>query len=199
MQALVRAGELPAPDYVIGGVGTQLRRFPCGSPAPGWETSARPAWDPSRVRSALRVIPNLKPQPAEFQSPHKASFFLPAASGAELDEIRQLLAAEGLEVEIVYSSERDLDVLPAGMHKGGAAEFMTQMLADSCVRTIVSGDSGNDLTLFRPAFLGVVVANAHPELRRLDERNVYHSPHSHADGVCDGVEYWLRRENSDES
>ena len=58
---------------------------------------------------------------------------------------------------------------------------------------IVCGDSANDIAMFRCGFAGIVVGNAHPELKAMDDPLVYQSPHEYAKGVLDGIEYWFER------
>ena len=76
-----------------------------------------------------------------------------------------MLAEAGLSCEVVYSSGRDLDVLPEGASKGHAAAFLARR--HGMCRVIGCGDSENDASLLRRDFLGVVVHNALPELKRL--------------------------------
>ena len=56
---------------------------------------------------------------------------------------------------------------------------------------IVSGDTANDLMMFLQGFRGIVVANAHRELKELSGEKVYVSPYAYAEGVLDGLRYWL--------
>lgn len=192
----VRTTQLPAPDYVIGGVGTQMRRFVGGSRLVEWEESPLERWDALRVRSLLKRLPQLEPQPMEFQSNRKISYFLWDASADDLALVAGVLREAGLKADLLYSSRRDLDVVPAGMNKGSAAAFLARSVAPGCRRVIVSGDTANDLAMFRQGFLGVVVANAHPELKELAGDRVYVSPHAHAEGVLDGMKHWLGQDGA---
>jgi sucrose-6F-phosphate phosphohydrolase len=189
----IRASALPAPDFILGGVGTQLRRFAGCVPVVEWEQSPLARWDPDRVRTLLKTLPELELQPEEFQSDRKLSYFFRNASAADLMRVRDVLLDAGLRVDLLYSSQRDLDVVPAGINKGSAAAFLARDVCPDCRRVIVAGDTGNDLMMFLQGFLGVVVANAHRELKDLSGDRVYVSPYSYADGVLDGIRYWLNR------
>lgn len=189
----IRTSALPEPDFVLGGVGTQLRRFDGCVPVVPWEHSPLERWDPSRIRTLLETVPELERQPEEFQSDRKLSYFFKGASAADLMRVRELLLNAGLRVDLLYSSQRDLDVVPSGINKGSAAAFLARNVCPGCRRVIVAGDTGNDLMMFLQGFLGVVVANAHRELKDLAGDRVYVSPYSHADGVLDGIRYWLSR------
>ena len=186
---------LPDPAIIIGGVGTQLEMYPSRRPIRAWDLY-RPdsGWDGERVRKTLRQFERLEPQADEFQSEFKISYFLRIASAAELESILSVLRDEGIDAELIYSSRRDLDVLPAGCNKGTAAEFVADYLGYEPGDVIVCGDSANDLHMFTFGFPGIVVGNAHPELLVLDDPLVYKSTHDFAAGVLDGLDYWLRRD-----
>ena len=135
----------------------------------------------------------LVPQPDEFQAEFKLSYFAEDLDRGFLVEVPRRLAASGQAVEIVYSSRRDLDVLPAGVNKGSAAAFLATGWGFSAGQVIVAGDTGNDASMFTHGFRGVVVENAHAELNSLRSHDVYHSAKTFADGVLDGLQYWLQR------
>jgi len=189
----VRTTLLPEPDVVVGGVGSEIRFYPSGDVVPGWPVCRLKYWDGDRVRDVLADFPRLEPQDDEFQSDYKVSYFLYDADPSELELIRTTLLERSIRAELVYSSQRDLDVLPQGCNKGSAAEYVVHYLGFERSDVIVCGDSANDMAMFEYDFAGIVVGNAHPELKALDGPSVYHSPHTYAKGVLDGIEYWLER------
>jgi mannosylfructose-6-phosphate phosphatase len=182
--------RLPDPVAVIGNVGTQICRYPGGLAVPGWPKVSSLNWSAERVRAALEDIPGLQPQPDEFQSPHKVSFYLHNA-GELLREVEDRLRAAQLAADIVYSSERDLDVLPQGANKGSAARYLAHALRVSDERVIVCGDTGNDIAMFRVGFRGIIVGNALPELKALANGHTYLAQRNHAHGVLEGMLHWM--------
>ena len=138
-----------------------------------------------------RLYQFLELQPARFQSEYKVSYYGNNLSRLDLSGLQDSLNRRGLQAQILYSSNRDLDVLPASVNKGSAARFVAGHLGIADDRLLASGDSGNDLALFLPHVRGIVVGNAHPELKALEGRNIYHSAHDHAAGVLDGIQYWM--------
>lgn len=188
----VAATALPDPIAIIGGVGSEMRRFPSGEPIDGWAARLSENWNAATVRKLLAGRPGLELQPERFLSPWKVSYYL---HGAEEDDVRQIeedLAAVGLDARVVYSSARDLDVLPAAAGKGTAAAFAASALGYPAERVIVSGDSGNDLAMFRQGFRGVVVGNAQAELKTSAGPEHYHAEEHCAAGVQAGLEHWLQ-------
>ncbi|QDT14391.1 Mannosylfructose-phosphate phosphatase [Alienimonas californiensis] len=190
----VAATDLPTPDAVIGGVGTEifvrdhLGEFP--EPLADWPATFE-NWDGEAVRYALAVVPRLIVQPEKFQSDYKASYYLPRARPGELEMIERRVQDAGVAARIVYSSARDLDVLPVAADKGNAAVFLSEWFGVPPERVIVAGDSGNDAAMFRGDFRGVAVANALPELLNHDHPHLHKATGVAAAGVREGLERWF--------
>lgn len=182
--------HLPEPDAVICGVGTEIHDFTTGELIEGWPEITYD-WSPELIRSVCEEYVELESQPSEFLTRFKLSFFGYELSESFLQRLTGHLEAVGQEVSLVYSSNRDLDILPAATNKGTAATYLARHWGIDRHRVIVAGDSGNDLEMFTAGFRGIVVANAQPELRRLHAESVYHSQRTFATGVLEGLQYWL--------
>jgi mannosylfructose-6-phosphate phosphatase len=205
----MEAYRLPTPVAVIGEVGTVIRRFPCGTQLQEWPINAQitsPRWSASLVREALgefvsqadkrsqtdyKIEIEIELQPDEFQSEFKVSYFLHSAENGTLDHIRNRLNEWNLDAEIIYSSDRDLDILPAGVSKGAAALHLANQLGFGSDLLIACGDSGNDASMFATGCRSVIVANAQRELKSLSGAHIYHASSSFAAGVREGLEFWL--------
>ncbi|MFQ5425124.1 MAG: HAD-IIB family hydrolase [Phycisphaerae bacterium] len=187
----IRTTALPEPNAVIGGVGTDIRLHPSGRPAAAWHQRLQRAWDARRVAATLEDEQDLRPQPNEFQSAYKVSYYLDGAGPDRIELIRRELLSRGVVADLIYSSNRDLDVVPAGTNKGTAAAFLAAMWGIPPRRVMVSGDSGNDLAMFQAGFRGIVPANAHAELKALNGPDDYHATLPYAAGVMEGVRHWM--------
>jgi hydroxymethylpyrimidine pyrophosphatase-like HAD family hydrolase len=215
----VRTTGLPVPDAYIGGVGTEIcfvdkrvrspgsrsledevkERGQVKRPDPlgtmrrldGWPLT-NGHWDPEAVRAVLSSHKELRPQPEHLLSDFKISYFGDDLGSEFVEHLRQQFSNLKLDVDIVYSSDRDLDVLPAGTNKGTAVARLAEHWQIDPQRVFVAGDSGNDLDMFRQGYRGIVVGNALPELRDFKAPNVYHATAHHAAGVLEGLNYWLR-------
>lgn len=185
----VRESLLPMPDAISGGVGTELRRLPEDSPFAGWYERFD-GWDAGAVRGALAELPELAPQPAVLQSAWKVSYYAYDASGDLLRAVAKRLEEAGCKSRVIYSSRRDLDVLPAAAGKGEAARFLAEVWGFSREQVMVAGDSGNDLAMFEQGFRGIVVGNAHEELKSLAGDGVFHAEGEYAAGVLEGLSHW---------
>jgi len=184
--------SLPAPVAILGGVGSEIRNYPGGDRDEEWTRQISNNWSAARVRELLGGDNALQLQPAASQSDHKVSYYFENATEAQLDQLKSFLAEHGIAVDLVYSSGRDLDILPKGVNKGTAAVFIADRLGYPPNRVMVSGNSGNDLRLFEHGFLGILVANAHRDLKEGVGEDVYQSSKKMADGVRDGITHWMK-------
>jgi len=185
----IHSTVLPTPEAVIGGVGTEI--FLCDEQRmlSEWPATFQ-RWNAKAIRSALSIDERLEPQPEHLQSDYKVSFYAYHLAPVEVIELERSLVALGYEAQVVYSSHRDLDVLPAAANKGAAAEFLARYWDFPKERVIACGDSGNDAAMMLHGFCGVIVANAQEELHALQGPRIYHAKNCYAAGVLEGIEFW---------
>ena len=189
LRRFVDDGTLPAADYYIGGVGTQIFDVKAGRMLAEFHQHLAQDWDLTRVREITAAYPGVKPQPPEFQHEFKSSWFLDRAPHGAIRQLQQQLKDAGLDVNLVYSSSRDLDILPRNATKGGALGWLCTRLALPLNTAVVAGDTGNDASMFRlPGVRGIIVENALPELYEATvDVPTYSSRQILADGVLDGL------------
>lgn len=192
----VATTALPEPRAVVGGVGTEIRVWPDGAPLKAWNDRMRARWDRSRLSSALEPELDLTPQPEAQQGEFKLSYFLMDAGEERLEQLLARARAVGVEADLIYSSKRDLDFVPRGVNKGSAARFLAEHLGYEDDRVFVAGNSGNDIELFRQGYRGVIVGNAHDDLKRESGPRVHLAQAGFAAGVREGLERWLREDGA---
>ncbi|HUG09521.1 MAG TPA: HAD-IIB family hydrolase [Opitutaceae bacterium] len=193
MKRLVESGELPEPDYYIGGVGTEIVDAHTGAPLAGWDQELDRDWDRDCVEAVLKTMEDAVAQPGHFQSRHKSSWYLNSADARRVEEIRERLAATGVRASVVYSSARDLDIVPAAAMKGSALAWLCEQLDISFSDVVVAGDTGNDSSMFAVAGAsGIAVLNAQPELLEatVGHPRLHHASQVMADGVIEGLRHF---------
>jgi sucrose-6F-phosphate phosphohydrolase len=164
--------ELPAPDWVIGDVGTTLYRVQAGrwDPWPSWEEEIAGDWQGLWSEDLQPLFLDLEPltlqEPAK-QNRYKLSYTLPLTTRREelLECMSLRLQQKGLAVSLIYSVDEPaglglLDVLPARATKLHALEFLMRQQGFEPGNTLFAGDSGNDLPVLCSAVPSVLVANA---------------------------------------
>ncbi len=179
--------ELPLqPDHIISDVGTAVYAGAARTPLPAlehWLDAGWPQDSPSSVRGILARHPHLTEQPV-VEGRRVSCFY----SDAQLaGDARIELEAAGYDV--LLSAERYFDVLPRGVQKGPTLLRTLSALDLSPERTLVAGDTLNDLSLFQTGLQGVVVANREPLLAEAAASlpNVHWSAHNGAAGVLDAL------------
>ena len=175
---MVRKG-LPRPDYVIGDVGTTIAEFDADghlAPITALEEEIATAWGAanSKVMAALRDMSGLKPQSGNFR--YRVSFDMdPAAyDDAALDIV------SGLGLDALVSDNRFFDVLPKGVSKGPSLLRLLAHLEIQNARTLVAGDTLNDLSMLELGLPAVAVGGSEPALL---ERVAPHAHVHRASGI----------------
>lgn len=189
MAEFVPEQGLPDADYLIGGVGTMLSGGDTGL-AEHFQQSLGSGFDRSRIADILGSVAHAVVQPDKFQHSHKSSWYLHDASEEQIREIEGRLASQGLGVKLIYSSRRDLDVLPQAADKGEALRWLCGRLGIPLDEVVVAGDTGNDASMFRLSGVGgILPANARDELTSLARHNqkIYRAHQAIADGVIEGL------------
>ena len=189
---LLKAEGLPWPDYILGGLGTQLYDAKRKQPVTEFDEQFRDGWDLAKVEQLLAAFPGVARQPPEFLHPYKSSWYLHHATPEIVDGLRKQLADAGLKVTVIYSSARDLDVLPANTSKGQALQRLCERIGLSLKQVLVAGDTGNDSSMFLlPDVKGIVVENAQPELHEaVVHLPTYSATRAFADGVLQGLAHF---------
>ncbi len=190
---------LPEPDAVICQVGTEIYLPPLSeqsAPLEAWRDRLLRDYSRDQALLFLAGIEGLVMQPDEYNTELKTSCYLDQCADPEkaariiVDRVRP----HADRYQVVWSSGRDLDILPAASGKGKAIRFLVGHLGLDAQSVVVAGDTGNDATMFVEFEKGVVVANAQPELldvaRDLSEDRAYCARRPYAAGVEEGLEHY---------
>jgi sucrose-6-phosphatase len=195
-QELASNEQLLVPDALISSVGTEIYLGDAIEPDPRWANKLSHNWHREQIVAIASHFADLEPQPSSEQRPFKVSYYLSTSvAAAVLLQLQHAIEQQGLDVEIIYSGNRDLDIIPSGSNKGQAVQFLREIWQISEIKTVVCGDSGNDISLFKyGAELGIIVGNAQPELRLWHELHPvdrhYLAVADYAAGILEGLQYF---------
>lgn len=189
---LLATKVLPWPDYIIGGVGTQIYDGRRKRPLSEFNQRFRQGWDLPKIESIVGNFPGVTRQPPQFLHPYKSSWYLYQATSETIGALEKQLADAGLHVTVVYSSARDLDVLPMDTNKGTALGWLCERISVETRSVLVAGDTGNDSNLFLLAGTrGIVVENAQPELiEAVVKLPTFNATRVMAEGVLEGLQHF---------
>ncbi len=195
-QELTTEQTLLPPDALIAAVGTEIYDNTSNQPNTNWSKFISTGWNRDLIIDITNKFPQLLPQAASEQRPFKISFFLDTESANKiLPELESLLKQNKLETKLIYSGSKDLDIIPLRADKGLAVQYLQQQWQIAANQTVVCGDSGNDIALFKlEQVRGIIVGNARPELRQWHENN----PNNHrylakaycAGGILEGLKHF---------
>jgi sucrose-6-phosphatase len=194
-QELLATHRLLPPDALIASVGTEIYLGASSTLETAWEEQLSQNWYREKVLFIANQFADLKPQSQTEQRPFKISYHLsPNVAAAVIIQLQQLMQQEGLDVELIYSGNKDLDIIPQGGNKGKAVQFLRLQWQIDPVNTVVCGDSGNDVSLFQYGIeRGIIVGNARSELRLWHQLNPadYHylAVAECAAGILEGLKY----------
>lgn len=190
---LIKDNVLPKPHYVISGVGTNIYDVQTKRVVKAFSEILEEGWDIHRVQQIVGQLPfAIEKQPAHFQHAYKQSYFFENAAPEDIRHIEQLFGETELEVNIIYSSNKFLDILPKWANKGNALNWLLRHLGIPAEHVLVAGDSGNDNTMFALSGVrGIVVGNAQQELYQFTKHmDVYHAESEFSEGLIEGLQFY---------
>jgi hypothetical protein len=193
---LAKEKSLLTPDALITSVGTEMYFSPEQDIFdPQWATVLSQGWNREEIMSIASNYPELESQPKSEQNPFKISYYLAQSVAEEvLTKLNADLVACGYEIKLIYSAGQDLDLLPKNGDKGLAIQFLRQKWDIAADKTVVCGDSGNDIALFKREEKGIIVGNAKPELLQWYMENqkdsLYCAKAACAAGILEGLQYF---------
>ena len=187
----LRQYNIPVPDVLITGQGTQVHYAPNLTRSDVWQRHINHLWNPQEVRDILKEIPGLTMQPKINQGTFKISYYVDHAL-ANIKEIRQTLLRNEQAVNTVFSFGQFLDVVPVRASKGLALRWCAEQLGFALENTLVAGVTGADVDMLLGNTLGAVVDDHHldelSDLANID--NIYFSEKHHAAGILEAIDHY---------
>lgn len=178
------------PDVLITSVGTEIHYGPKLVKDKGWSAHIRHEWRRDAVMEAMTHFPKIKLQAPENQLEFKVSFLV-SPDELPLEELQALFARLKLRVQIIYSHDQFLDILPIRASKGQAIRYLSYKWDLPLERFVTSGDSGNDTDMLAGGTLGIAVGNYASELATLKEDcRVYFANAHYAGGIIEGLKHY---------
>lgn len=190
--------HIPQPDAIITQVGTEIFVPPFSpemQPLSAWDQYLRQQFSRKQALEFLRNIEGAKIQSDRYNTPLKVSYFLDETPDPEAaaQRVKERVARAGNGYQVVWSSGKHLDILPAAAGKGKAIRFLIDFLELAPEQVITAGDSGNDRSMLEEFENGIIVGNAQPELRELKDQNhddYYFARQNYAAGVEEGLRHF---------
>lgn len=193
---LAEAKSLLTPDALITSVGTEMYFDEKHEEYdPEWAEILSQGWNRAEIVEIASQFSDLQSQPKSEQNPFKISYYLAEPVAKEtIANLKTALSKSGYKIKLIYSAGQDLDLLPRNGDKGLAVKFLRRRWNISAEKTIVCGDSGNDVSMFQGQEKGLIVSNAKPELLQWYEANksdrLYLAQSICAGGILEGLKHF---------
>lgn len=189
-QQLIKKEQLPTPDVLICDVGSSIYLPKEDSQMVEnyeWANKIQVNWFPGEILKIVEAK-DLQLQP---NIPHAKRISIHMTDETKLKTICQTLTQTNLKYKFMYSSGKDLDILPQNSGKGNALSFVLKKYYAKESRILIAGDSGNDLEMLSLGYPSVIVGNAEKELQSLKNTPLlYKAKGCYAAGIKEGWEFF---------
>ncbi len=190
--SVLRQWQVPLPKVLVTSVGSEiyhLRKDKTYVLDEKWAHHHSGMWDAAGIRGVLSEIQEITLQKEGLQRSRKLGYYLRANPFEALEKIKDLLSRNGFECEVIFSHNLYLDILPRGVDKGHALEYLQEYLSVPRERTIAAGDSLNDESMLSMAGAAIVVQNGAKELDTLRPlKGVLFAERKFAAGLLEGLQ-----------
>lgn len=188
---VLKEWEIPLPDLLITGVGSQIFYGPNLVEDQSWQQHIRYRWERDAVLKVMSEHSNLRLQPRSEQLPCKISYYVDPKKAIDIPAIARHLRRLDLSANIIYSHQAYLDLVPVRASKGSAVRFFCDKWGIGLEHLLVVGDSGSDEEMLSGNTLGAVVGNYSPELEHLrEDPSIYFAKGRHAWGILEALEHY---------
>ncbi len=185
---LIEEHHLPKPNILICDVGATIYLGPDFLPDEQWQIMTSADWKPDIVLDIMERFKEVKRQP--LPNDYRLSYIVKDKPDY-VREIEEALREYHLAFHLIYSSNKDMDILPSHTNKGTALQYVLENYAPKDPKILVAGDSGNDLDMMRLGLPSVMVGNSQQELKQHSHLpNVYVANGSYALGIQEGWHYF---------
>lgn len=179
---LIEQESLPLPDIFITDVGTSIYHAPSWTEDKRWSAWVNETWFPDDILSISNNMDSLVQQKLPHQK--RISYTIDPSQSHILQVVQAQLKTKCIPHHLVYSSGRDVDILPERSGKGKALEYVLREYTNHDVNLLIAGDSGNDAEMLSLDYPAVIVGNAQEELNELVSRKLLYRAKGHyANGI----------------
>lgn len=185
---LIQEERLPKPSVLISDVGTEMYDFQNEQLHEDWKAAIENVWNPNEIKAVVESCSGFIPQ--DIPSCHRLSFFV--ESSTPVEELNRKLNEHDIPCKVIFSSGKDVDILPANAGKGEALSFLLRNKGWEEANVLVAGDSGNDSDMITLGYPAVIVGNCQEELKKLPEHPLIFRAQKHcAGGIHEAWEHFF--------
>lgn len=188
VEHLINDAGIPRPQFVIGDVGTSVYDGENFSPVVPVEEWIDAHWQgDDDARTALKVHEDHL-QLQDVYGGRRRSYFISDSDKAYAAK----RAVETAGYDAIVSDDTYLDVLPRGVQKGPTLLKLIDVLGLDATKVLASGDTLNDLSLFKTGLASVAVGNSEADLLKSlpDSNKIYRATGHGAAGILEALKHF---------
>ena len=191
--SLISSEGLPNPDILITDVGTVIYTLKSLTEDRNWTKKMQNNWQPERIIQISSIFPTLVRQALPD---NKRISFTIHHNKEVVNKLQNALIVEKVPHKLIFSSNRDVDILPEQGGKGAALKYVLQTFASNEAQILIAGDSGNDMDMLTLGYPSVSVGNAQPELVKMNDHPLlFRSTKNYAEGILEAWLHFFGKEN----
>jgi len=187
VEPLFQDPAVAQPEFVICDVGATIVD-PQRAPLEPIQSGIQALWpgEADIVKAIAALDANLERQ--EQPQERRVSYY--CRSSAVTPELETLVRK--MNLDLLYSADHYLDVLPKGVNKGSTLKKLVQHLGLQPDEVLVAGDTLNDLSMYGVGFLGVCVGESEQGLLDATRGNprVHHAREPGAGGIHEAMKHF---------
>ena len=184
---LISEASIPMPNILISDVGTNIYTGKNLTPDAQWDLLMKKNWNPEAIKKIASNYPSFILQKLPNES--RISYTAPPGDTESVEKLKHDLLKANIPHKFIFSSGRDIDILPEGSGKGSALTYIIEKYVEDQASILIAGDSGNDEEMISLGYPSVIVANAQPELIAIqDHPQLFRATKNCAGGIH---EAWL--------
>ncbi len=183
--------DMPTPAIIISGAGSVIHYGKVLVEDYLWRTHIAHRWRRERLLDALSKVPELKLQEQVEITEFKISYTCLLDTTLTKTALSKYLRQIGLRVNIVWSFDNKIDIIPIRASTGMALRHLGLRWGVDPDKILVAGFAANDIPMLKGSTLGVVVGGFREPLEKLKGSNrVYFSDKSGLAGLLDGIGHY---------
>jgi hydroxymethylpyrimidine pyrophosphatase-like HAD family hydrolase len=165
IQWLILERRLPAAEFIIGGLGTEIMDPLDAHVADEFRGTLDASWDAAAVAQIVGTLPDVRLQRSEYLTAHRLSWHWVRANRADVARLEARLHTAGLDVRLSYTGDVFLDIVPSRAGKGNALAWLCSRIGVPLENVVVAGASASNISMFGlPGVRGILPVNSSSEL-----------------------------------
>lgn len=192
---LINNEKLPIPDVLVCDVGCSIyiqHTTHSFEEDIEWQKKLYSNWPEEEI---LNVIDHLSLE-VQANIPLAKRISLHMTNEDKVKELCYRLTQKELPVKTIYSSKKDLDILPDTSGKGNALLYILKKYYPDYKNILVAGNSENDLEMLSLGYPSVIVGNAEEILLNMREIPLLYKAEGHyANGIQEAFEVFFCKED----